>query len=240
MKRVNIFGTQIIIMSIILIVLSAGCKKDNEEVTTLKDIDGNAYNIIDIGTQKWLKENLKTTKFNDGSAIPEETDGSEWINMITPGMCWYNNDINNKSIYGGLYNWHAVSTAKLCPRGWHVPTDSDWKQLEIYLGMTLTNVDDTGFRGSDEGGKLKETGTVHWNSPNYGATDETGFSGRSGGFRSWNGGNFVYMGNDSYWWSSTEMSVASSWSRGLNYNVSTIDRSGLPKYYGIYVRCIKD
>ena len=239
MKKQKLIEMHVLIISVLFLLLATSCKKDDEE-TTITDIDGNVYNIVTIGSQKWMKENLKTTKFNDGSNIPLENDGIEWINLRTPGMCWYDNNIDNKTLYGGLYNWYAVSTDKLCPTGWHVPSDSEWKQLEKFLGMTQAEADDIEFRGTDEGGKLKETGTIHWSSPNTGATNESGFTALPGGYRSMAGGNFVNVGTDSYWWTSSGKSDNEAWERGLNYFLSTIDRIGSPKYDGFYVRCIKD
>ena len=239
MKKRHLAEINLIIISVLFLLLATSCKKDDDE-TTVTDIDGNIYNIVAIGSQKWMKENLKTTKFNDGSTIPLEEDGPGWINLRTPGMCWYNNNTSNKTLYGGMYNWYAVNTNKLCPTGWHVPSDNEWKQMEKYLGMTQAEADDIEFRGTDEGGKLKETGTTHWTAPNTGATNESGFTALPGGYRSMVGGNYVYAGTDSYWWTSSGKSDIEAWERGLNNNVSTIDRIGSPKYDGFYVRCIKD
>jgi len=137
------------------------------------DIDGNVYNTITIGTQIWMKENLKTTKYNDGSSIPLVTDNTAWINLSTPGYCWYNNDAATyKSAYGAMYNWYTVNTGKICPPNWHVPTDTQWETLITYLGGKII-----------AGGKMKETGTAHWTSPNIGATNETGFTALPGGYR---------------------------------------------------------
>jgi len=239
MKKQSLNGIYLTSICILYLILTVSCKKDNEE-TTVTDIDGNVYNILDIGSQKWMKENLRTTKFNDGTVIPMETDGTAWINLRTSGMCWYNNELTNKTLYGGMYNWYAVNTNKLCPTGWHVPTDGEWKKMEMYLGMTQAEADGIEFRGTTEGGKLKEKGTSHWTTPNTGATNESGFTALPGGYRSMVNGNFVYIKTDSYWWTSSEKTGTDGWDRGLNYNLSTIDRIGSPKYDGFYVRCIMD
>jgi hypothetical protein len=115
-----------------LVMLSNSCTKDDDTTTTLEDIDGNVYETVTIGTQVWMTENLKTTHFNDGSAIPLVTVGTEWESLSTPGYCWYDNDAAAYGdTYGALYNWHTVNTGMLCPAGWHVPTDADWEELQL-------------------------------------------------------------------------------------------------------------
>lgn len=136
--------------------------------TFIADADGNTYKIIKIGDQVWTAENLRTTRYNDGTEIPLVTDYTAWTNLTTPAYAWTNNDIGNKSVYGALYNWFAVKTCKLCPSGWHVPTDAEWTILENHLGGI-----------SVAGGKMKETGTEHWFAPNTDATNESGFTAHS-------------------------------------------------------------
>jgi uncharacterized protein (TIGR02145 family) len=139
----------------------------------ITDADGNYYNIVTIGTQTWMAENLETTKYNDGNNIPNISDNVAWSNLTTPGYCWYNNDDSTyKNLYGALYNWYTVNRGKLCPIGWHVPTDAEWTTLTTYLGGE-----------SVAGGRLKETGTMHWVSPNVGAINETGFTALPGSCR---------------------------------------------------------
>ena len=149
---------------------------------TVVDIDGNVYHTVTIGTQVWMVENLKTTKYNDGTAIPLVTDSAAWDELTTPGYCWYNNDsATYKNPYGALYNWYAVSTGKLAPTGWHVPTDSEWAVLTTYVGNTY-------YGGLDSaGGALKSTDKTYWLSPNTGATNSSGFSALPGGFRDYVG-----------------------------------------------------
>ncbi|MDZ7633244.1 MAG: fibrobacter succinogenes major paralogous domain-containing protein [Bacteroidales bacterium] len=156
-----------------LLLLAISCKKQNDEAETVTDSDGNVYKTLVIGTQIWLAENLKTTKFNDGSQIPFVSEETSWVaTLTTPGYCYYDNNTANKSVYGGLYNWYAVETGKLCPKGWHVPSDAEW--------TTITNL----FGGeSVAGNALKEKGTAHWTSPNDGATNESGFTALPGGNR---------------------------------------------------------
>ena len=206
------------------------------------DADGNLYNSVTIGMQIWLNENLKTTKYNDNTSIPYVPDNTTWNNSLSPGYCWYNNDeASSKDTYGALYNWYAVNTEKLCPLGWHVPSHTEWKTLEVYLGMTQQQADFSGgFRGTDEGGKLKETGTTHWLSPNTGATNETGFNAVPGGYRKYSG-SYLWVGELGYWWSATEHAYLDAYYRGLFYNYSSIYAGYTNvKVSGQSVRCLKD
>ena len=198
---------------------------------TVTDIDGNVYNTVTIGTQVWMKENLKNIKYNDGIAIPLVTVNSAWAALTTPGYCWYNNDAASyKATYGAMYNWYTVNTGKLCPTGWHVPTDSEWTTLTTYLGGE-----------SVAGGKLKETGTTHWQSPNTGATNESGFTALPGGQRNHNG-TFWVVGSDGNWWSSTEISTNDAWFRYMSYLYSYVGKEswGFYKQEGFSVRCLKN
>lgn len=240
MKKTSNLSADLLVLVTMIIFIATGCKKVDNDPSLIIDGDGNNYTSVTIGSQVWLKENLRTTKFIDGTTIPIVSDGAEWISLRTSAMCWYNNNENNKTLYGGMYNWYAVNTHKLCPDGWHVPSDNEWKQLEKYLGMTQTEADDIEFRGTDEGGKLKEVGTTHWTAPNTGATNSTGFTALPGGYRSMIGGNFVSLGQEAYFWSSASKSDIEAWERGLRYDLSTIDRYGSPKYDGFCVRCLKD
>ena len=135
--------------------LSSSCSKKSDSsntptATTVSDADGYVYHTVTIGAQVWMVENLKTTKYNDGTAIPLVTDSTAWAILTIPGYCWYNNDaVTYKATYGALYNWYAVNTGKLAPKGWHVPADAEWTKLITFLG------------GEDvAGGKMKSTGTI--------------------------------------------------------------------------------
>jgi len=193
---------------------------------TVTDIDGNVYHTITIGTQVWMVENLRTTKYNDGTSIPLVTDSVEWSTLSTPGYCWYNNDAANP--YGALYNWFTVNTGKLAPTGWHVPTSAEWTILTTYLGGA-----------SVAGGKLKETGTTHWLSPNEGANNETGFTALPGGFRFSNGA-YYYIGDRGYWWSSSEYDVYEAWGRGMTSFYSDVNIFFAIKIFGHSVRCVRN
>ncbi|MFZ4724629.1 MAG: FISUMP domain-containing protein [Paludibacter sp.] len=193
------------------------------------DIDGNVYNTVTIGNQIWMAENLKTTKYNDGTSIPLVTDAYLWSNLTTPGYCWYNNAIANKNIYGALYNWYAVNTAKLAPKGWHIPSDTEWTTLSTYLD------------GSIAGGKLKDASTTYWTAPNTGATNETSFSALPGGIRGGNAGSFGDLTMNGYWWSSyTQNSISNAWFLSLLYNENFVYPGSFYKDNGISVRCVKD
>lgn len=204
----------------------------NSTVTygTMTDQDSNVYKTVTIGTQTWMAENLRTTKYNDGTAIPLVTDPTAWGNLTTDAYCNYGNTNNTDTIatFGRLYNWHAVNTGKLAPTGWHVPTDAEWTQLTDYLGGTGV-----------AGGKLKEIGTTHWTSPNTGATNETGFTALPVGTRS-NSGEFGDIGYGGVWWSATEDYADYALFRFVGYAYSNVGRLGTHKEIGLSVRCLRD
>jgi uncharacterized protein (TIGR02145 family) len=177
-----------------------------------------------------MKENLKTTKLRDNSTIPIVTDNTAWNGLLTPGCCFYNNnEANYKNTYGILYNWHAVNTGKLCPTGWHVPTDAEWTTLTTYLGGE-----------SVAGRKLKESGTSHWLDQNPAdANNETKFTALPGGSRS-GGGAFLNITVVGRWWSSTESTSSKSWNRDMNSYLSSVARNNDDKEAGLSVRCLKD
>lgn len=198
-------------------------------VGSVTDEDGNTYETITIGNQVWMTENLKTTKYNDGTNIPLVADSSNWRKLVTPGYCWYNNDeAKNRDTYGALYNWLTVNTGKLCPIGWNVPTDSAWDELISYLGGDKI-----------AGVLLKETGTTHWTSPNPGATNTTGFTALPGGARSAQS-VFGLLRNSGNWWSSTEETAATAWYRTMTFNQISVGRNPGNKRSGFSIRCIKD
>jgi uncharacterized protein (TIGR02145 family) len=222
-------------------VYKGGPEPDCGETTgTITDIDGNVYLTIKIGNQWWMMENLKVTHYRNGDPIPNVTDAGTWSGLTTGAYCEYNNDPGNVATYGRLYNWYAVDDSRnITPEGWHVPTDAEWKQLEMYLGMSQAEADGTGWRGTDEGGKLKEAGTTHWSSPNTGATNESGFTALPGGYR-YGVGNFYDMGDYAYFWSSTEYGSYYAWYRSLSFNNSRVYRYRTNKQGGFSLRCVRD
>jgi uncharacterized protein (TIGR02145 family) len=190
-----------------------------------------------------MVENLKTTRFSDGTSIPNVTDGPSWGSLTTPGYCWYNNDESaNKATHGALYNGYAVNTGKLAPAGWHVPTDADWSTLSIFLGGDAV-----------AGGKLKEAGSAHWTSPNTG-TNDVGFSALGGGVRNRYSGAFgVSDGYGSggaikdvgHWWTST-VSDNTNYFRKIYYDGNAFSsgnywgRGDSPLACGFSVRCVRN
>ena len=207
---------------------------------TVTDIDGNVYQTVIIGTQVWMAENLKVTHYRNGDAIPNVTDGTTWEGLTTGAYCEYDNNANNVATYGRLYNWYAVADSRnIAPSGWHVPSEAEWKQLEMYLGMSQAQADQLGWRGTNEGGKLKEGGTTHWISPNIGATNESGFTGLPGGYR-YLGGVYDQLASSAVFWSSTENGSSFAWCRNLNNAYSGVHRYDGSKEDGFSVRCVKD
>jgi len=239
------FNKLFLITVIAIMILSVSCKKDptsSNVSATFNDLDGNVYNTIIIGSQVWMAENLKVTHYRNGEPIPNVTNNAEWAGLSTGAYCSYNNNNDNVNDYGLMYNWHAVNDNRnLAPEGWHVPTEEDWQQLDKYLGMSDSEINGTRYRGTDEGGKLKETGTLHWNSPNTGATNSSGFSALPGGFRHLDG-SFYSIGVEGYWWSSTEHhnNEDVAWVRKLAYTNSNLDRAAFDAHAGYSVRCIRD
>jgi uncharacterized protein (TIGR02145 family) len=214
--------------------LTSSCSSDDQDENpvqnTVKDIDGNVYHTITIGTQTWMVENLATSRYRNGEPIPQITEVDQWISLTNGACCFYDNSSVNGDVYGMLYNWYAVNDPRnLAPEGWHVASTEEWNTLISFLGGELVS-----------GGKLKETGTAHWNSPNTGATDESGFKGLPGGGRSQEG-VFNSIGQSGLWWTSTENSTTDAWPRGLAYNSELIFSSfWMSKRIGFSVRCIKD
>jgi uncharacterized protein (TIGR02145 family) len=211
---------------------------------SMSDQDGNVYKTIVIGTQEWMAENLKTGHYRNGEEIPVVNDTIAWEGLNSGACCWYSNDSSSFDCpYGRLYNWYTVADSRgLCPAGWHVPSDEDWKTMEFFLGMPIGELDLTSGRGFEQnvGGKLKSVSTL-WTSSNAGATNETGFSGLPGGYWPFHGlGPYGYVENNSYWWSSTEHSNSNAYNRSLDYSFGYSARWYSNKQVGFSVRCLKD
>jgi uncharacterized protein (TIGR02145 family) len=200
-------------------------------ITPLTDIDGNSYNTVKIGTQVWMTKNLKTTKYSDNTKILNVTDNATWIALSEPAYCWYKNDeATNNPRYGALYNWFAVNTGKLCPTGWHVPSEAEWIILTDYIGGE-----------SIASGQLKEEGTIDWTSPNMGANNYFGFTALPGGYRTGlNTGSFRTKKYYGWWWASTESDLNRARGRLMTYDASEINPGAGLKTNGYSVRCIKD
>ena len=209
------------------------CTKGNNDDINPKritDIDGNIYHTVTIGKQLWMLENLKTTRLNDGTPIPNITNGTAWGALTIPGFCTNQNRTNADTInlYGRLYNWYAVNTGKLCPIGWHVPTNAEWDALINFVGGTRPS-----------GIKLKEIGTTHWSKPNASVNDSSGFTGLPAGYRNENG-EFEDYGDDGFWWSSNERLSYDAWGENLCYYVTDILKVNYKKNNGFSIRCLKD
>lgn len=203
------------------------------EENTVMDIDGNVYPIVEIGAQTWFAENLRTSRYNDGTPVQLLIDDTEWSNASSGAYTWYDNDSALYEIpYGKMYNWHAVNTEKLCPAGWHVAGETEWLALRDFLGGSQL-----------AGGKLKATGTVEnedglWEAPNTGATNETGFAGLPGG-RRYGNGSFELMGIKGAWWSSVDVAgYAFFWS--MDNTSGNLSGASQSVNNGMSVRCIKD
>lgn len=190
---------------------------------------GDNIKIVQIGQQNWMQKNLDVDHYRNGDLIPQVKDPSKWSELTTGAWCYFNGDSDMGKVYGKLYNWYAINDKRgLAPKGWHIATDNDWIKLIQYLG------------GQEQaGGKLKETGTAHWISPNTGATDEAGFTAKPGGFRT-NTGKFDYIYDRGFWWTSTQKDTANAEGYFIRSDAATTFRFESNKSLGFSVRCIKD
>lgn len=235
-----------LLIALIFLMFSMGCKKssnsnDNNNINppgTITDIDGNVYHTVTIGTQIWMVENLKTTRYRNGDSILYQSDSNHWGGGKV--YCWYNDDPAKKSVYGALYGWDVISDSRnIAPIGWHVPSDNEWGTLTAYLGGD-----------SVAGGKMKEVGTIHWASPNTGATNLSGFTALPGGVISVigiPGGPFAVFGgirHSACFWSSTQSNYGSgglhAWYRRVFYGTKKVERLEDFMTNGFSIRCVKD
>jgi uncharacterized protein (TIGR02145 family) len=197
------------------------------ESPIVTDIDGNVYRTVQIGGQCWMAENLKTSRYNDGTTMPNITDDTAWSQLNSAAWCNYDNNPAYDAIYGKFYNWYAAANHNICPQGWHVPTDAEWTVLIDYLGGA--NI---------AGGKMKAVSPL-WYAPNIGATNVSGFSGLPGSGRNPMSGYFGGLGELGAWWSATENGV-SAWMRYSRDSSAGITRISSSKRQGFYVRCVRD
>ncbi len=220
----------------ILFLIIFSCKKDYQEndpekpviqYGSISDVEGNTYKTVKIGTQIWMAENLKTTKYNDGTKITYTENSHDWQKSSIGRYCWYKNDINYGKQYGGLYNWYAVNTGKLCPKGWHIPSENEWELLINYLGGEYI-----------AGGKMKSL-TEDWESFDHTGNNSSGFSGLPGGSRN-DEGTFVNLGGYASFYSSTESSSTYAYSWYLFVGHTFINESISDKHSGKGCRCIQD
>jgi uncharacterized protein (TIGR02145 family) len=222
---------------------SAGTAYGNQiSVSIVADADGNAYTTLTIGSQVWMKENLKTSKYRNGNSIPTGLSYSDWFATTSGTYDLPNNDGANNTTYGKLYNWYAVADSRgLCPVGWHVPTDHDWQLLTKYLDPSA----DTTCIGcaNTAGGKMKSTGTIEagsglWYSPNTDANNISGFTGLPAGFRGFDG-NYYPIGNMGVWWTSSG-NPSFNWARVLDATNGNSNRANNGDPASVSVRCLRD
>ena len=243
LRTLDVFSAFKFVVISFVLVLIVSCHSVNEPVFggTVTDVDGNVYHTVTIGTQTWMIENLKTTRLNDSTAIPLVTDSAAWANQIASGYCWYNNNdtIAKANNYGALYNWYSVYTAKLAPKGWHIPTADEWAILEknvtdyYYLSGSLAKV---------------LAATTHWTSTTSSSTigsnlaknNSSGFTALPGGYRLSPTSAFKMINLQGAWWSSSQYNDSTAWNLALTYNQTTVDRSYKSIKSGYSVRCIKD
>jgi len=223
--------TVLLIAGLLFTTLMFNCNPfgPNNKAVTMTDADGNVYSTVRIGTQIWTVENLKTTKYTDGTSIPQVRADIAWRDLRAPGFCWYYNDsVANKKAHGALYNWYAIETGKLIPDGWHVPTDSEWNVLSTYLGGD-----------SVAGQKLKDTSYSHWFYQSDKIPSQTGFAAFTDGYRS-TYGDFADIAFDSHWWSSSKVDTTIVYIRDLSLFSTKFPRGIAYKYNGFSIRLIKD
>ena len=210
---------------------------------TVTDIDGNVYQTIQIDDQEWMMENLKVTHYRNGDAIPHLTSNDDWISTSDGAYCIYDNNPSNAETYGALYNWFAVDDPRgIAPEGWHVPTDEEIMELEMALGMSQSQANSIGWRGTNEGSKLAGRADLWANGAleNNAEFGVSGFSFLPGGYRSRTNGSFGHLSHYGYLWSSIEYNSNSAWHRVLTYDTTGVCRDGNNKRFGFSVRCVRD
>ncbi|MCB0687433.1 MAG: fibrobacter succinogenes major paralogous domain-containing protein [Saprospiraceae bacterium] len=196
---------------------------------SVTDIDNNTYKTVTIGSQEWMAENLRVSKYRNGDPLPNVTNDTDWGNLGSGAYCWYNNDSNYEQPYGKLYNWYALTDSRgLCPSGWSEPTDTQWTTLTDFLGGLAV-----------AGGLLKEEGTTHWITNSSGATNESGFTALPGGERLATG-NSAFLLNIAYFWSSTESGGTGAYNRRIYRTTDSVQRENKDKKLGYSVRCVRD
>ena len=231
------------VLNVLDVVILVNLILDGEPVCEgVEDIDGNCYETIQIGDQLWMAENLKTTHYQNGDDIPHVIDTNDWDNLSIGAYCEYENNPINSEIYGRLYNWYTIDDSRgVCPEGFHVPSDGEIKQLEMFLGMSQQEANGVSFRGTDQGSQLAGRSDL-WNDgdlENNPAFDLTGFVAIPGGARIGGNTNFIDMGRWGDYWSSTVQDWG-AWVRNFAYYNSASHRQICDKHYGMAIRCLGD
>jgi uncharacterized protein (TIGR02145 family) len=223
----------------ILLLASVGFFTVNNLAQTVSDLDGNIYDTVHIGSQVWMKENLKTTKYNDGSLIPLVKDSIAWFTLTSSAYCWYKNDsVTYKNTYGALYNWYTINTNKLCPAGWHVPSNAEWHIMILTLDPAAQDCYCT--ESSNAGDAIKEAGLTNWGTGNNG-NNSSGFTALGAGFRNYYNKSFQGKTAVTYFWTSTPNTpYATVWHRWMSNNSSNVYEYLDQKIQGMSVRCIQD
>lgn len=221
--------SHILLISGVFLIFLTGCEKGENPPGPVTDIDGNVYETARIGNQVWMAENLRTTRLNDGTEIKLITKNQEWNKTSDPALSWYNNDSSLFKVpYGALYNGYTATNEKICPSGWHVPDNLEWKQLVEFLGDTAI-----------AGGKLKVAGLSQWHSPNKGADNSSSFSALPAGIRYFEG-TFSSLSYFTAFWSSTSKDTYFLVHMSLSYLDSKAVISSRNKNYGFSIRCVRD
>lgn len=239
-----------VLVAINIVILFSQCEKDDDingsgsKFGTFTDSrDGITYKTVKIGDQLWMAENLRATQFNDGTEITLVTDNNEWDELLSSAYCWYNNDqATYGNTYGALYNGYAVETEKLCPVGWHVPSDAEWNTLEITLGLPQSEIYETDYRGTNQGSQLAGSEDLWYDGilENDSEFGTSGFNALPGGSRNFSNGIFDYVGKYGSWWSSTTSGYNYMYYHALNFDNSGVRRFNYFKTFGFSVRCVKD
>jgi len=255
MFNLRFYLFKVFISFFVLTLFITNCEKDTTTFPTanpnagdpITDIDGNVYQTINIGNQLWMAENLKVTHYRNGDAISHATEDDQWDNnsIVEGKYCSYENNDTYVSTYGRMYNWYAANDSRgLAPEGWHLPTDEEWKELEMYLGMSQSDADVSSWRGTNEGIKLKATSgwNIYFDGTSGNGTNESGFSALPGGRRLATG-DFGELGNYALFLSATDApdnyALSNIWSREISSG-KRIARYIHYKILGMSVRFIKD
>jgi uncharacterized protein (TIGR02145 family) len=230
----------IVLLSSFLSIPSVAQEENENAGMPVRDIDGNVYRVIMTESGVWMADNLKALSYNDGKPIPIIRDRKQWEKTKTPAFGFYSNDVKYTETYGAIYNWYAVSTGKICPKGWHVPTEEEWNDMMDYAGSSQ--------KSGDNPAKLKEKGTTHWKAPNTGATNEIFFNALPAGEVSYFNTD-AELGTMTNWWTSTEdkLSIDPATKKaananivGLKYNFNSKNLGTYQKESALPVRCKLD
>jgi uncharacterized protein (TIGR02145 family) len=226
MQKIRRYTSFLLLLNVVVFLIP-GCGKDDKE-SAIVDADGNIYHSVVIGNQTWMTENLKTTRYRDGSAIANITDSAEWENYQSGAYCNYDNVKSIGKVYGRLYNWTAANSGVLAPVGWHVPSKEEWDTLIDYLG------------GIDVAGERLKAIVYAWSDPYLDRSLRSGFNAYPGGLRGFHPGSFDFFNIETCWWTSTEENASWAWYIGVFSYTSAIKEDNFFKSLGLYVRCIKD